>query len=254
MALSSTESPEYEASATTSSPEELASTTSQEDETVASTASTEGLASTTSPEEETSAATTSLEGLASTISQEDETVASTASTEGLASTTSSEDETSATTTSPGEQTSMTSPEDELASTVMPEDEVTTVVDETSAVTTVPTTTTTTIRPVTMRPDCLVDIGFVLDGSGSVGIDNWMLMIEFVKREATQVEYGIDKIRFGVISFGNFASLDIRLDQTSTISVLSDTLDGIRYKDENTNTAAGLRLMRTELFNVANGKV
>ena len=144
--------------------------------------------------------------------------------------------------------------DELATTELPEDEATTVVEEASAVTTVPTTTTTTIRPVTMRPDCLVDIGFILDGSGSVGIDNWNLMTEFVKREASQVEYGIDTIRFGVISFGNFASLDIRLDQTSTISVLSDTLDGIRYKDENTNTADGLRLMRTELFNVANGKV
>lgn len=92
---------------------------------------------------------------------------------------------------------------------------------------------------------MADIAFVLDGSGSVIINNWNFMLDFVKQFTASITYGPNQ--FGVISFGNEATLDIAFNQVSNYDQFIAALNKIPYKDENTNTAAGIRTARTQLF-------
>jgi len=52
--------------------------------------------------------------------------------------------------------------------------------------------------------------------------------------------------------GNRATVNFYLNNFTHISALSAAIRRIRYFGENTNTTGGLRLMRTEIFNRANG--
>ncbi len=56
-----------------------------------------------------------------------------------------------------------------------------------------------------------------------------------------------------MSFGNDAHLDIKLNDASSLQEFSTEVDKIPYKDENTNTAAGIRIARTQAFTTENGK-
>ena len=102
--------------------------------------------------------------------------------------------------------------------------------------------------------CEADIVFVLDGSGSVGINNWNIMLNYVKRFAASVQYGPNQNRFGVVSFGNGATVNIRLNQYANYADFARSVDGITHMDENTNTAAGIREARTKVFGDTNGTV
>jgi uncharacterized protein YegL len=96
--------------------------------------------------------------------------------------------------------------------------------------------------------CRLDIGFVLDGSGSVGTDNWQRTLDFVKDFTSRLNLDpVNGNRFGVVTFGNNAKLNIGLDDYTTMVDMLSAVDRVKYMDENTNTAAGLRVMRTLLF-------
>ena len=69
------------------------------------------------------------------------------------------------------------------------------------------------------PDCFVDIAFVMDGSGSVTEPNWDVMKSYVMQFASWIDLGPDDSQIGVVTFGNDASLDIRLDDNSDMSQL-----------------------------------
>ena len=57
---------------------------------------------------------------------------------------------------------------------------------------------------------------------------------------------------GVRYQGNEAWLNFYLTNFTDVQSLRTAINNIRYLDENTNTTGGLRLMRTEIFNAANG--
>lgn len=98
----------------------------------------------------------------------------------------------------------------------------------------------------------MDFGFVLDGSGSVGPENWLLITQFVASFAQHITFGEGSARVGVISFGNDASIDIGLNNFTSASEFVMAVTSLPYKDENTNTASGIRAMRTQLFVEENG--
>jgi len=52
--------------------------------------------------------------------------------------------------------------------------------------------------------------------------------------------------------GNEATLNFYLNNFTDVSALQNAISNIRYLGGNTNTTGGLRLMRTEIFNPANG--
>ena len=79
------------------------------------------------------------------------------------------------------------------------------------------------------------------------------MLSFVKEFVHDVDFSQKGTRIGVVSYGNHATLNIKLNQFNSVDAFAKALQDIPYKDENTNTAAGLRILRTELFNEENGK-
>ena len=61
----------------------------------------------------------------------------------------------------------------------------------------------------------IDLGFVLDGSGSIedkGVGNWDLVINFVDNIIDRFDVGSDKTRVGLVAFSNQAQLKIPLNK------------------------------------------
>ena len=104
----------------------------------------------------------------------------------------------------------------------------------------------------------MDIGFIIDGSGSIrdanpsdgSFDNWNLLLQFVAsvidrlpRSGTQV---------GAVLFSDRGELLFRLNRYTNLENARDAILRTRYPGANTNTSGGLYVARTQLFNVNNG--
>ena len=104
----------------------------------------------------------------------------------------------------------------------------------------------------------MDIGFLIDGSGSIrdanpadgSFDNWNLLLQFVAtiidrlpRTGTQV---------GAVLFSDRGELLFRLNQYRNLQDARDAILRTRYPGANTNTSGGLYVVRSQLFNVNNG--
>ena len=104
----------------------------------------------------------------------------------------------------------------------------------------------------------MDIGFIIDGSGSIrdanpsdgSFDNWNLLLQFVAsvidrlpRSGTQV---------GAVLFSDRGELLFRLNRYTNLQDARDAILRTRYPGANTNTSGGLYVARTQLFNVNNG--
>ena len=98
----------------------------------------------------------------------------------------------------------------------------------------------------------MDIAFLLDSSGSIGVQNWQLMLNFVKEVAQRFTFSQNDVRIGIISFGNKATLDIRFSDYVDISSFINGIDRIPWKDQYTNTSGALYIMRRKLFNYVSG--
>ncbi len=92
----------------------------------------------------------------------------------------------------------------------------------------------------------IDIMFLLDSSGSVELNNYTTMLNFATEVASGFEFGNAKAQFGVVTFANNATLDIRLGEFMDIASFSSTLMQIRYKATKTNTAMGLEFVIQEI--------
>ena len=98
----------------------------------------------------------------------------------------------------------------------------------------------------------MDLAFVLDSSGSIGRRNWLKILHFAKNIVLKISIGETKTRVGVASYGNEGTVHIRLKDYYHVTGLTDAIDDVRWKDQWTNTASGLYVTRTKLFNSTNG--
>ena len=101
---------------------------------------------------------------------------------------------------------------------------------------------------------MADIGFVLDGSGSVTAANWAKMLQFVQDFAGRINFGLDSNRIGVVSYANEAQLDVRLNDYGSLAGFRSAVAAIPYKETSTNTAEGIRVMRNQLFKLEAGEM
>lgn len=58
---------------------------------------------------------------------------------------------------------------------------------------------------------VADIIFVLDSSGSIGADNWQLVLNFTKSVALGFEIGPQNVQIGVNYYGNSAQVAFNLN-------------------------------------------
>ena len=101
-------------------------------------------------------------------------------------------------------------------------------------------------------ECAADIVFLVDASSSVGDTHFGQQMDFIHTIATQVDYDNGGIRFGVSTFSSAAHVHFNLNATSDLTSLQRELRAIPYLFGSTNTAEGIRKVRTEMFTEALG--
>ncbi|VDI44329.1 Hypothetical predicted protein [Mytilus galloprovincialis] len=119
------------------------------------------------------------------------------------------------------------------------------------------TTTTEIpqRPTVNNKTCgqsEIDIVIMLDSSTSVGNDNYTKMTNFCKAFLKHADLDSGNIRVGVLSYSTFVHVEFHLNDCNTTQDIMEAIGAIRYRSGATNTADGLKIMRTQMFTAPNG--
>lgn len=99
---------------------------------------------------------------------------------------------------------------------------------------------------------VADIAFLVDASGSVGLDNVDKMKEFVYSVVEKLSIGRTDDRVGLVSYSSDPQLGFHLDSFFTKKDINNAISAMQYRYGSTNTAAGLKMVRQEIFNIQNG--
>ena len=99
---------------------------------------------------------------------------------------------------------------------------------------------------------MAEIVFALDSSGSIGIDNWLLVLNFTKNVIRGFTVGPNNVKIGLLYYGNYATLAFHLDEHNSTEDLLTAIDRIPWKDQKTNTSGAIRVMREEMFTARRG--
>ena len=87
-----------------------------------------------------------------------------------------------------------------------------------------------------------DVMFVLDSSGSIGIDNYQTVREYTSNFTEGLLNGNSDSRVGVILYSTTASVEVELDFLSIRTTLTQ-IQNLRYISSYTNTPEGLCLLK-----------
>ncbi|XP_071793850.1 uncharacterized protein [Asterias amurensis] len=98
----------------------------------------------------------------------------------------------------------------------------------------------------------IDLVFVLDGSGSVGVTHFETSKTFVKHVVDFFKIGSDDTRVGVIQYSSSVNIEFHLNQYTEKSSLQQAIANISYIGGGTETEAALNVMVDEGFSVTNG--
>ena len=82
---------------------------------------------------------------------------------------------------------------------------------------------------------LADVMFVVDSSGSIGIDNFVKVKNFLKQTIGYFDIGTNFTRVGMITFNQQPTLQFGLNQYNKGLGLQAAVDGIVYSQGGTNT-------------------
>lgn len=78
------------------------------------------------------------------------------------------------------------------------------------------------------------------------------MLTFAKYFLSDANIDSGDVRVGILVYSTHAHVQFHLKQYSTKSALFTAIDDVEYRYGDTNTAAALRIMRTEMFTPENG--
>ncbi|XP_046844438.1 uncharacterized protein LOC124438363 isoform X2 [Xenia sp. Carnegie-2017] len=98
----------------------------------------------------------------------------------------------------------------------------------------------------------LDLGFILDSSGSVGQSNFRRMKNFVKDLTNFYNIGVHETRVSVLTFASSSRINIRFDQFSNKRFFDAAVDNIYYTDGSTYTASALYLAYNKMYTSAYG--
>ena len=107
---------------------------------------------------------------------------------------------------------------------------------------------------------VLDVVFILDSSASIreknknGIDNWKLMLDFVKNIVKKLQLGSNQSRVGLVIYSDNARSVFLLRDSNDLQYLNDVIDNLEFQYEggSRNTASGLREMHNNQFLENNG--
>ena len=98
----------------------------------------------------------------------------------------------------------------------------------------------------------MDIGFLLDGSGSVGNQGFQRVLNFVNQIASAFNISGKTAQVGVTEFSNNPAIQIELDDFQDSKLLQDEINKIVDSGGRTRTDSALRLMSQEFFSYEKG--
>jgi len=107
------------------------------------------------------------------------------------------------------------------------------------------------RPVPLTCRVSVDVGFLLDSSGSVGRD-YAKEQQFLKAFAASFGISEEGSHVGVIAFNDKAKHSIKMNQFTDASSLNEAVDAIPWMDGTTRIDRALELAQEEMFAEVNG--
>ncbi|XP_064601429.1 collagen alpha-3(VI) chain-like [Liolophura sinensis] len=104
-----------------------------------------------------------------------------------------------------------------------------------------------IREIMNHCGNLADVAFILDASSSIKPDDYETMKDFIKNMIKSFEVSQDRIRIAIISFNQFVSVDLYLDQATDGEKAIAQVDEILATNTGTNTHKALHAARTMVF-------
>ncbi|XP_011383332.1 collagen alpha-5(VI) chain [Pteropus vampyrus] len=88
-------------------------------------------------------------------------------------------------------------------------------------------------------DMKADIMFLVDSSGSIGLENFEKMKTFIKNLLAKVQIGPDKTQIGVVQFSDYNKEEFQLNKYFTQKEISDAIDRMSLINQNTLTGSAL---------------
>lgn len=98
-----------------------------------------------------------------------------------------------------------------------------------------------------------DVIFVVDSSGSIGIDNWKLVLQFIVEAIKRMDVKPQGTRVGVVTYGNRAHIIFNLNNFTTAAQMEQPVLNAKFLDENTNTSGGIYVAKKIMLTPANGE-
>lgn len=96
-------------------------------------------------------------------------------------------------------------------------------------------------------DNRADVTFLLDTSGSVGRKDFRKMIDYVGYVVEQFSIGPHQTQVAIVSFSSQSHLEFPLNAYDNKRDLMYAISSLPYIYGDTNTAAGLRTVRSSIF-------
>uniref|UniRef100_A0AAY4DQB3 Collagen alpha-1(XIV) chain n=1 Tax=Denticeps clupeoides TaxID=299321 RepID=A0AAY4DQB3_9TELE len=129
----------------------------------------------------------------------------------------------------------------------------TTVDTTLPVPTEPPTAQPTTTPLATIPAAKADLVFLVDGSWSIGDDNFQKIIEFLYSTVGSLDViGPDGTQVAIAQFSDDARTEFKLNSYSDKQSLLDAVQRITYKGGNTKTGAAIKHVREAIFTEEGG--
>jgi uncharacterized protein YegL len=98
----------------------------------------------------------------------------------------------------------------------------------------------------------VDLVFVLDNSGSVGVENFKKVKDFVKRVIDFFNIGADGTHVSVVTYDTDTHIEFNLVKYFTKNELRNAVDDIQYHGFLTYTGEALNTVRQNVFTTRAG--
>ena len=93
----------------------------------------------------------------------------------------------------------------------------------------------------------VDIQFLLDASGSVGLSSFATVREFIKSFAQNFDIGADYVRIGVTTFASTPQNEFWMNEYTDRTSLLAAIDQIQYTGGTTFTGVALQYVQENAF-------
>lgn len=96
-------------------------------------------------------------------------------------------------------------------------------------------------------EAAADIVFMVDGSSSIGADNFEQVRQFLKTLVRGFDVGPGRVRIGLVQYSNMPRTEFHLHTFQNKRAILEYISGLLYRGGGTNTGRGLEFLLAEHF-------